>query len=54
LNVGTLLESLSDFRGVVDLGDVSVHSGLIESPVLPSTSSLNQSSTIRLRNRETR
>lgn len=50
LDVSTLVQSLSDFFGVIDLGDVGVHGGLVQGPSFGSASGLDESCAVRLRN----
>lgn len=50
LDVSALCQSLSDFAGIIDLGDVGVHGGLVQGPSLGSASGLDESCAVRLGN----
>lgn len=50
LDVSALLQSLSDFGGIIELGDVGVHGGLVQGPSFGSASGLDESCAVRLGN----
>jgi len=50
LEVSALLQSLSDFAGIMDLGDVGVHAALVQGPSFGSASGLDESCAVRLGN----